>query len=262
MTGEDSFIYDTPIGYVVIIMAIIMSLCYLLGGFASRYYLRGQYAASHKEEVRSANDGVTLLGFIYLLLSFTFSMSLSRYDARRTVIYEESNCIGTAILRADLYPDSFRTVLRKNFKDYVESRISYYESRKTGTEEIRRTLAQSDAISGRIWGIAVHVSKEQPNIMRDGQMLPALNMMIDIANSRDAIRMGRVPDAIIYLLFISIFAGTFIIGYDEKSWVVLLLFTVMTVMTIYTILDLDRPKQGLIRSDLTHTKIVKLREMF
>lgn len=261
MTGEDSLIYDTPVSIIALATAILIMLFYFIGSYASKYYLRGQYATTHKEEVRSNNDGLTLLGFIYLLLSFTFGMSLTRYDARRTIIYQESNCIGTAILRCDLYSDSARAVLRKDFKDYVEARIAYYGSLQSGKEAIYRALEYGDQISGRIWTTAVHISKEQPNIVRDNQMLPALNLMIDTANSRDAVRLGRVPDAIIYLLLISVLAGSFIIGYDGRSWVVLGLFGIMTTITIFTVLDLDRPKQGFIQSDLTHTKIVKLREI-
>ena len=43
-----------------------------------------------------------LLGLLSLLLSFTFSMSASRYDSRRTAIVTEANDISTAVLNADL----------------------------------------------------------------------------------------------------------------------------------------------------------------
>lgn len=49
----------------------------------------------------------SLLGLLALLLAFTFSMSASRYEARRTVVLSEANNIGTVILRCDLYPDLF-----------------------------------------------------------------------------------------------------------------------------------------------------------
>jgi hypothetical protein len=262
MLGEDSLVYDTPLLYVAIIVAVLIVACHFLGVFASRYYLRAQADGPNKINGVAANDGLSLLGFVYLLLAFTFSMSLSRYDVRRTLIYEEANCIGTAILRTDLYPDSARAALRKNFKGYVEARIAYYDAHKLGKDAVHHALAQSEEISHHIWGLAVSMSKDQPNMVRDNQMLPALNQMIDITNKRDANRIARVPDAIIYLLLASVFIGSFITGYDKKSWVALALFTVMATMTIYTILDLDHPEQGLIRSDLTHSKIVKLREMF
>jgi hypothetical protein len=44
------------------------------------------------------------MGMLGLLLAFTFGMSNDRYNKRRDLIIEEANDIGTAILRADLYP--------------------------------------------------------------------------------------------------------------------------------------------------------------
>ncbi len=36
----------------------------------------------------------------------------------------------------------------------------------------------------------------------------------------------------------------------------------MTVITIYTIIDLDRPRQGIIKTDTAHQKIIELRKLF
>src|SRR5690242_6468488 len=66
--------------------------------------------------------GTSLLGLCALFLAFTFNMSSTRYDERRLVIVEEANAISTAILRADLYPDSIRKEFRKDFELYVEKR--------------------------------------------------------------------------------------------------------------------------------------------
>ena len=59
---------------------------------------------------------LALFGF---LLAFTFGLSGNRFDDRRKIVVEEANCIGTAILRADLYPDPTRTELRNYFKNYL-----------------------------------------------------------------------------------------------------------------------------------------------
>ncbi len=41
-----------------------------------------------------------------LLVAFTFSGAASRFDARRALVVEEANAIGTAYLRLDLLPAS------------------------------------------------------------------------------------------------------------------------------------------------------------
>ena len=47
----------------------------------------------------------SLLGILGLLLGFTFSVALSRHDARSAAVVAEANAIGTAWLRSDLLPN-------------------------------------------------------------------------------------------------------------------------------------------------------------
>src|SRR4051812_21630460 len=82
---------------------LLIILFYFLG-LKARLYLNKKHPDLFSNETNAING--TLLGLLGLLLAFTFSMSSSRYDARRDVIIEEANDISTAILRTDLYPDS------------------------------------------------------------------------------------------------------------------------------------------------------------
>src|SRR3954452_23698914 len=61
-----------------------------------------------------------------LLIAFTFSGALSRFDVRRNQVVDEANAIGTAYLRIDLLPASSQRQLRDTFRDYVDARISTY----------------------------------------------------------------------------------------------------------------------------------------
>ena len=205
-----------------------------------------------------------LLGLLSLLLSFTFGMSASRYDARKALIVKEANNIGTVILRSDMYADSIRTQFRKELQEYVEARIAYYEA--DGDKAINEQLAKAEAISATVWKRAASLAKESPNVVRDNQMISALNEMIDIVTSRDAGRQATVPDLIIYLLISLTVLGSFIVGYSKKEkkndWIIFTLYTLMTVMTIYTILDLDQSRRGLIQTGTPHEKIIELRNYF
>src|ERR1700733_1650814 len=63
-----------------------------------------------------------------LLLAFTFSGAITRYDNHRTLINQEANNIGTAYLRLDLLPSEQQPALRQLFRDYVTSRLNQYAS--------------------------------------------------------------------------------------------------------------------------------------
>jgi hypothetical protein len=261
MVSESSWIHDAPLLVIVAALFLLSLLLYYVGRWVVTYQKRH---TPHEHYEGMDPIAGALLGLLYLLLSFTFGMSSSRYDTRRTLIYQEANCIGTVTLRTDLYPDSLRAALRADLKQYVEARISYFDAKNNKASD--EAVLRAQEISGRIWSLVAKTAKDTPFVIRDGQMIPALNAMIDIVTSRDAAHLARVPDLIFYLLITLTLMGSFIIGYSRKEgkpdFIVLMLFLTMTVLTIYTILDLDRSRTGLIQSALTNTKIVELRTLF
>jgi hypothetical protein len=206
----------------------------------------------------------TLLGLLGLLLAFTFSMASARFDARRSSIVEEANAIGTVVLRTEIYPDSIRRVLRGNLKDYLDARIAFYEAHMN-LEKAFAAYSNADKIGKKVWSIAAVYAQENTSITIASQMLPALNAMIDITTTRLAAGQATVPDSIMYFLFILCFCAAFLLGYDTKAkidWVVVMGFAIMLSSTVFNIVDLDRPRSGLIDLDTSNKKMVELREMF
>jgi hypothetical protein len=208
----------------------------------------------------------SLLGLLALLLAFTFSMSAARYDARRNVLIEEANNIGTAILRADLYEPSERAIFRTEFKDYVEARIASHE---TGFDEekVVKNLNLSSSISMRIWEHAARLGHDPANLISSNQMIPALNNMIDIVSTRNSLRHATVPDSIIWVLFILCAVSSFMIGINRKEskssmMVVNAVFALMISSCIFLIIDLDRPSHGLITLDAFNQNFIELRSLF
>src|SRR5258705_6550360 len=258
----DSLLYNTSTLFIAIALLIGIFVFYLAGVRLGNYQKKNNPDA--KAEGVGPLEGA-LLGLLALLLSFTFSMSASRYDTRRSLLIREANDIGTVVLRADMYPDSIRREFRKNLQQYLETRIAYYNA---GSDKVKISQALLDAtkISDRIWQSAARLSKESSATIPHSLMIPALNEMIDVVTSRDAARLARVPDPIIWLLIVLTLLGSLIIGYSKKEkkndWIVLSIYSLMTVITIYTIIDLDRPRQGIIKTDAAHQKIIELRNLF
>lgn len=205
-----------------------------------------------------------LLGLLGLLLAFTFSMASSRFDARRQVVIEEANNIGTAILRTDIYPDSMRQLLRRDLKEYVEERIAFYQAGKNA-EAAAKHYHKADVLSRQIWSATATYAKKDNITTRTSELIPALNAMIDITTMRRAAGEATVPDSIMYFLFVLCCCSAFLLGYDNKykvDWIVVMGFAVMLSLTVYTIIDLDRPRSGLINMDAPNEKIIELRGLF
>src|SRR5262245_46785594 len=102
-----------------------MVACLEAGYRAGRRRLRIDAAAAHEGLGSIEAATFALLG---LLLGFAFSNALGRFDARRAMIVDEANAIGTAYLRLDLVPADDQPALRHLFRAYLDARIGVYAS--------------------------------------------------------------------------------------------------------------------------------------
>ncbi len=66
-----------------------------------------------------------VLGLLALLIGFTFSLALQRYDARRELVIAEANALGTTWLRSDLLEPAPRQQLRQVLRRYVANRVAF-----------------------------------------------------------------------------------------------------------------------------------------
>jgi uncharacterized membrane protein (DUF485 family) len=256
-----SLLQSAPTFLVAIILFILIIGFYLLGNLVRSRAVRKNPDLA-KIDFGAING--MLLALLGLLLAFTFSMSNSRFDARRQLIIEESNNIGTVILRTDIYPDSVRQLLRSNLKEYVEQRIAFYQVGMNVEKAVSHYL-KADSLGKVVWSIVASYAKVDNITTRTSEMIPALNAMIDITTTRRAAGESTIPDLIIYFLFLLCIGSAFLLGYEKPNhidWIVVLGFGVMLSLTVYAIIDLDRPRSGLIDLDTPHQKIVELRDMF
>ncbi|WP_276133466.1 hypothetical protein [Polluticoccus soli] len=241
----------------VIILFLLMIVFIRLGAYFGRHRKR-------KEEYQDnpANSTVygSILGLLAFILGFTFSMSGTRYENRHQAIVNEANCIGTAILRADIYPDSDRTILRTHFKNYLQARIDYI---KAGPD-LNKIAAADKALAHHqalLWGHAVWFSKHNPSILISGQMLPWLTDMFDAAEFTRNSEIIRVPQSVVIMLFSLSLIGAFFLGYlsvgkGRFDWVTGIGFCVLSSIVIFITLDLDRPRRGLIDMDASWYAII------
>ena len=145
-----ALLYKIPLLLIVFILLVSIFLFYLLG------VKIGNYKKVHNPDAKAKGIGPlegALLGLLSLLLSFTLSMSASRYDSRRTIIVQEANDIGTVISLVDLYNDSIRTAFRKDLQQYVTTRIAYYDA--TTDITINQERSNAALTAARIWERAV-----------------------------------------------------------------------------------------------------------
>ena len=205
-------------------------------------------------------------GLFFFLLAFTFGMSGTRYDNRRNVIVEEATIIETALLRADLYSPEERLLFRKDFLEYVEARIDYFEAR-ADFEKITDAQERSHEVSKRLWMRATKLSHDPAYLQATLLMCSSLNEMIDITTTRLAGENARVPESILWMLFALACINSFFSGYSSTlkgtlDWLVEAGFCLLITLVVLFILDIDRPRRGLVTLDSVSQNIVDLRRNF
>lgn len=220
--------------------------------------------AAQEGEAARAGAGVVegaVFALLGLLIAFTFSGAATRFDARRALIIEEANAIGTAYLRLDLLPAAAQADLRESFRHYLDARLAAYRAIPDRTR-MDAELARSVALQQEIWAKAVAASAGAQATML---LLPALNGMFDITTTRTMAGQTHPPLVLFGLLFGLALLGALLAGHAmsggrARSWVHMATFAFALAGAVYVILDMEYPRLGLIRVDAFDQVLVELRQ--
>jgi hypothetical protein len=203
------------------------------------------------EEVEREDFGViqaatlTLLG---LIIGFTFSMAVTRYDQRKLYEEAEANAIGTEFLRADLLPEVDAAKVRTLLLDYLDQRVLFYKVRDEG--QLRQVNALTAPLQRDLWSAAQTPAAAHPSPL----IALAVAGMNDVLNSQGYTQFAwdnRIPVEAWFLMGVIAVFGNLLIGYGvhRPRAKALLLLAVPLVVSIsfFLIADIDSPRGGIIR---------------
>ena len=200
-----------------------------------------------------------------LVMAFSFSGAAARFNEKRMLIAEEVNTIETGYLRLQLVAQPAQPDLQELFRRYVDSRLETYRQ-LPNMQSAEKEMAKSKKIQEEIWRDAVAATL-LPNSHPDAGklLLPALNNMIDISTTRTMALQLHPPRVVYALLFglgliCSLLAGYRMAIGQYRSWLHIFGFTVITVIVVYVILDVEYPRSGLIRLEASDQLLVQVRE--
>jgi hypothetical protein len=250
------------IGILAVLGMLVVTLCLLVVGRrigARRLALDPEGAKSGV----GAIDGA-VFGLMGLLIAFTFSGGAARYDARRALIVEEANSVGTAWLRLDLLPAGAQPPLRDKFRQYADARLAVFR-KVPDMAAVKIELERAGALQNEIWTQAVAACRDSGSSPATMLLLPALNEMFDVATTRTMTAQVHPPAIIYGLLALLVLAGALLAGYgmgvsSARNWFHGFAFVLVITLAIYVILDLEFPRVGLIRVQGFDKVMVDLRE--
>jgi hypothetical protein len=205
-----------------------------------------------------------VFALIGLLLAFTISGALQRFDERRLLVLQEANAVSTAYDRVGLLERDVARNLQAELKDYVHARIELYRLPHDFSlwegEEIwsREQLDKILDLKGGIRKDAVAACPPGNYPPACGLIIPALNTVFEIAELRAGAAERHPPQIIYTMLFGLGLGGSLLAGFGmaaatARSWVHMVTFTAALAVTLYIVTDIEFPRLGLIRvEDFDH----------
>jgi len=242
----DHFPLTTLLLSVVLFAGILLSVS---GGRRLAERLRRQHP--ERELPQAAAVEGALFALLGLLLAFAFSGAATRYDARRQLIVQEANAIGTAYLRVDLLNAEAQAELRPLYREYVESRLATYAPDKRYQQRLD-SFAHDQTLQARIWKLSLAgVEGQLPNYAP--LVVMALNDMFDITTTRYAAAFQHPPLTVYLMLFAVCFITALLVGYGlegkDRPRLHLFAFSGVLAITIFVTADVEFPNLGFIRFD-------------
>lgn len=253
--------YDLNSVAIVAVLFLALLVALELGFRSGRRYAP---AATDPERSQLNTIQGSLLGVLALLLGFTFSLSLQRYDSRSQAVVEEANAIGTALYRASLLPESVRADAGALLESYVELRI------EAGRIPLHRTAERADVVErsartlDELWRLTLAAKAEDPGPVTTGLFVQSFNDVADAYAARDAALSRHVPEIVLFLLFGTFVLTVGLVGFSagfagHRANFGTYVLMILIVSLVFIIIDLDRPRRGLI--EVSQQSMMDLREM-
>lgn len=244
----ERWLYLTPVPILGIILLGLM----LLAGYAGTYIRKRKIARNGDEsgegETQEGYIVSSVLGLLALLLGFTFALAVDRFDARRVLVLDEANAIGTAYLRSQLLDEPHRTRMSTILRDYTENRVSLGEASKM--DEQRKRLAVNDQLLTDLWSATAASFDSVRHLDFSSALIESVNAVIDDDTARKTARFARVPAGVFAVLFIYVLTSAALLGYvlgGSPRRLGTTVFLALLAASMLLIVDIDGPATGLIR---------------
>jgi hypothetical protein len=215
-------------------------------------YRLGRHAAARKDEGEKSHAAAwqaALLGLTALLIGFTFSMAQERYTARKQIVLNEANEIGTTYLRTHLLDDVRGEELRALLRGYVDTRLAIAEAR-LDRGQIETFLRQSSELQGRIWErvAAAGRADHSPTTVL---LIQSANGMIDAGEEHLAALENPLPHTVFIVLVLVTAVAMVAVGYgcglDSRMRALgMFVAPVLLAAVIGLVFDLAHPRMGII----------------
>lgn len=211
-----------------------------------------------RKDVANSDEGAfglgqaAIFGLIALILAFSFSFAAERFEARRALVVNEADAVGTAYLRADFLTSAARADFRRTMAEYVKDRLAIYRTVNEKNEET--DAARAYVLQMHLWSLAAAAVRADPHSEAALALAGAVNETIDSSEQQHAAINNHIPAPILDIVLLSTLVGAALLGMTfgrarAPNAVVSIFFCLLFAATLYAIVDLDNPQGGFIHID-------------
>jgi hypothetical protein len=196
-------------------------------------------------DAKKAHVGVllaALLALIGLLLAFSFNIVERRYSARKTLVLDEANAIGTTYLRAELLPQPYAGAIEDILREYVAIRLA-----PSDPKAIQDAIERSAELHDDLWKETIAMTQAQPPSVVVVPFIYSLNQLIDLHEMRVTVNLyQRLPTPILLTLYTMSTLAMALLGFSSglTRWRMMaptIAVTLAISLVIVLIVEMDRP---------------------
>jgi hypothetical protein len=248
-------LYEIPSLVLIASLLLAMVATVETGIRIGKKHGRTTWAEAHQIHTVLTTATLALMG---LLLAFTFNLSATRYELRKTLIVTESTAIQSVHSDIDFLSQPSRSRALHLLQAYLGKRIGFLTVGNNPDRE-EQAAEHSRAMHGALWAMAINPSnyvQTDPQI-RAAQYSTFTRDLLDlnrVAREREQARTRRVPEAVIFMLLAFAIGSSAVMSYMSgaaghpdrlPTYAVMALIC----LVIYLIIDFDRPRRGLMHVD-------------
>lgn len=251
--------------YLLVACFILFLMSILLFAFIGRAFAAFQ---KKRHPDRKLKNNKIIEGSIFalmgLLIALTFSGARERFEIRRTLVINEANAIETTYFRLNLLSSRDRLEAQRDLKKYLTLRLSIYDKLPhiaSALPEIKKSYELQHAI----WNISLKNCEQQKTSAICIVLLPAINSMIDLANTRLETTQIHPPSVILMTLIGIALLSAALSGYSSRNKSIFhtlhfIIYAVIIAFTIFIIIGLEYPNTNLIKANYFNEVLVHLGE--
>jgi len=240
-----------PMDYPIVFFLVSLVVLWLSARTGVYWRRRRKLEEAERDDLGVIQSAaLTLLG---LIIGFSFSMAVNRYDQRKNLEEEEANAIGTEYLRASLLPAADAADVRALLRRYLDQRIlfytisSYTPSSARQLEQINATTAQ---LQNELWSeVQAHATTPPTPLL--ALVVSGMNDVLNSQGYTQAAWWNRIPVAAWGLLGAIAIGCNLLVGYSARSEGTkpkrVFILPLIVAISFLMIADLDSGHRGIIR---------------